>query len=147
MVLLAIRDCLVFVLVQHSLASIARAVHFVLFPNMLLHLISRVPRRHPAWKTCNSFMYRLHIRVFPYSHSAQLCRQLFFFCSYFRKAYFIHQKNETEVGLRWRSAWALMMQQQGKTFPVFHMSSHWEIIQLMAKAGGFEGALRCKCYI
>lgn len=89
MILLATWDCLVFVSVQHGLASLA---HFVVFPNIFLHLISKLACRHSAWKACNGFT---DCRYFfsPCSLSAQLCRQLFL-CSDFGKS-LLHPSRES----------------------------------------------------
>lgn len=101
--------------IWHGFSSVAEGVQFVPFPNMLLHLISRMPCRHNGWKACNGFMYRLHVG-FPCSHSVELCRQLFLM---FRFCNLFHVSKKADACLRWCSTWAPMMWQQGKTFPIY----------------------------
>lgn len=92
---LAIWDCLVLVLIWHGLVSIAEAVQFVPSPNVLSHLISRMPRRHQAWKACNGFMYRLHVGFSLQPFSRALSTAVFMF-RFFRKAYSFYTRKKRQ---------------------------------------------------
>lgn len=122
--------------IWHGLSSIAQRVQFVPFPNMFLHLISRMPCRHREWKACNGFMYRLHVG-FPCSHSVELCRQLFLmfkFCNLF---------HVSEKGRRLSQVVLHMSADDvatGKDISHISERSNCLSFSLMVKAGGFTQA-------